>query len=551
MRRSRRNDERGAVIVFVGVLMTVLLVFAAFAVDLGMQRVARRDMQALADVVALDVARSLGGRTVNDIKTKEPTLATLAERSRARNGGTLGSTPTLSLRLGQIDANGVFTELTALTARPTAVEVSAETDVDFTFVGGSGGAIRSAVAVPGSVACISVGAVAASLDTNQWPLSRLLGSIVGEADLDVLSPGGVLDLKSLRVPLLGVAAELEVATVDELVSVPGLTIGRFVLAVAEVLQDSEGRTAGVKLLEGIAALDVGNVALTLGDILDIAPGSDAALNLHANAFELVQAALFVAGKDDNPEDVENAIAVPGVSVAVPPPPATALVELETRISIVEPPTIACGPADGTTTARNAQLRLHLTGALLSKAGWPLGLRLLVRDIDVHLRLDLGVAEARLDRVTCASGAPGAVDNVVLSGTTAILETELVLELELLAGLLRPEIGVGPTTSVAQTTFQEQSLSFSADGPRPTKTVSAELTSLGLGSVTPTVRTGLWLIDAVLGDLLGLVVRPLIAGLDLVLTPLVNLLTSTLGIDLASVRLAGESLPDCNFATLRG
>ena len=38
---------------------------AAYAVDIGVQRVARRDIQAVADVVALDLARQLGeGKTV-------------------------------------------------------------------------------------------------------------------------------------------------------------------------------------------------------------------------------------------------------------------------------------------------------------------------------------------------------------------------------------------------------------------------------------------------------------------------------------------------------
>ena len=47
----------------VAIMLTVLMGASAFAVDIGMQRVARRDMQALADAVALDVARLLDGRT--------------------------------------------------------------------------------------------------------------------------------------------------------------------------------------------------------------------------------------------------------------------------------------------------------------------------------------------------------------------------------------------------------------------------------------------------------------------------------------------------------
>ena len=56
---NRRRDERGAVAVLTAALLTALVVMAAFVVDIGMQRVARRDMQALADVVALDLSREL------------------------------------------------------------------------------------------------------------------------------------------------------------------------------------------------------------------------------------------------------------------------------------------------------------------------------------------------------------------------------------------------------------------------------------------------------------------------------------------------------------
>ena len=52
----RRRDERGAIIPMMAMLLVVLIPSTAIAVDLGMQRVVRRDMQALADVVALAVA---------------------------------------------------------------------------------------------------------------------------------------------------------------------------------------------------------------------------------------------------------------------------------------------------------------------------------------------------------------------------------------------------------------------------------------------------------------------------------------------------------------
>ncbi|GAA1521666.1 hypothetical protein GCM10009788_26900 [Nocardioides humi] len=141
-------------------LLAVLLVSGAFAVDLGMQRVARADMQALADVVALDLARELDGRTVNALVD---VLEEKKERSLARNHDMVGSAkPDLAVTMGVLSETGQFTEL--LSGAPTAVRVVAGTRVSFAFGGvtgvDSGRAERRAVAVlDGGVSgyCFKVG----------------------------------------------------------------------------------------------------------------------------------------------------------------------------------------------------------------------------------------------------------------------------------------------------------------------------------------------------------------------------------------------------------
>ena len=57
--RRRRHDERGAILPLTALIMVIVVGFTAFATDLGVQRVAARDMQAVADVAALDAARKL------------------------------------------------------------------------------------------------------------------------------------------------------------------------------------------------------------------------------------------------------------------------------------------------------------------------------------------------------------------------------------------------------------------------------------------------------------------------------------------------------------
>ncbi|MFL6156446.1 MAG: pilus assembly protein TadG-related protein, partial [Marmoricola sp.] len=75
---SRRRNEQGVVAVVVAIVTCFTLIpIAALAVDIGVQRVARRDAQSVADVVALDLARQLDGRTYAQLS---PTMQTLANR---------------------------------------------------------------------------------------------------------------------------------------------------------------------------------------------------------------------------------------------------------------------------------------------------------------------------------------------------------------------------------------------------------------------------------------------------------------------------------------
>ena len=53
----RARDERGATLVLVAISMILLLWGGAFGVDLGLTTVGNRQVQAMADTAALDVAR--------------------------------------------------------------------------------------------------------------------------------------------------------------------------------------------------------------------------------------------------------------------------------------------------------------------------------------------------------------------------------------------------------------------------------------------------------------------------------------------------------------
>ena len=125
-RSPRRPDDRGAVAVFLAVTVALIVGIGTLAVDLGMQRVVRRDMQALADVAALDLARELDGRTISELAPEldrsDPSSA--LSSVLAGNDTTLGSDPVVTVTWGAWQG-GMFV---ADVDPPSAVRVVAAAD---------------------------------------------------------------------------------------------------------------------------------------------------------------------------------------------------------------------------------------------------------------------------------------------------------------------------------------------------------------------------------------------------------------------------------------
>lgn len=363
MRQERpRRDEAGAVALTVGAMVLVLVLIAALAIDIGMQRVARSDMQSLADVVALDLARELDGSKVSALQGP---LEAQAQEALLRNSGTIGDVPQLEVLLGAFDVTtGDFDEMDS-DGVPTAVRVFASTSVDFAIATGSGGATRGAVAtraVPG--VCFSVGTKTLSLDTDSSALSPLLMGLLA-VDLDGIGYEGVVDLQEASIPVADLLAELNVGSVEG-VATTNVTFDELVLAAAEVAR-AQGDTATVEVLEALA-LSVPGIDFVLGDILALGTaGPVSSVTGDLNVLDLLTAGVVAANG-------ENAIAVdvPG------------LLEL----TIIEPPQIACGSKGA--TARSAQIALSLEPQLVDT----LGLGLL--ESSTALLVQVGRAVATID-----------------------------------------------------------------------------------------------------------------------------------------------------------
>lgn len=315
----RRRDENGAVIPIMAVMVTVLLLIAAMAVDLGMQRVARRDMQALADVVAMDLARLLDGRSAAQIKAgsggKTALEAAKAASFARNNDSTLGEAPTgcadgACVRAYLVDldlfgkypmANGVPVQV-ADAAVPDGVVVQADTEVAFAFAGivgvDEGAVTRRALGIAKSSACIQLGSYAASINPSSSALFKdLLTPLLGSSTLNAVGYNGLASADISILDLIS-APSIGVGTVDELLALPSITAGDVFLAGAHALQ-SQGRVAEAAVLTQASTSVVAPIVLDMGDLFGLdASSSDAVLDTRLNALDLLIGSAFLANGEN-------------------------------------------------------------------------------------------------------------------------------------------------------------------------------------------------------------------------------------------------------------
>lgn len=524
------REERGSILPMTVILMAVVLTFAAFAVDLGVKRVARSDMQAVASVVALDMARNINGRTKAAIEA-DPAWNQARDRSIARNKTTVGSTPTVQLALGKVDpTTGTFSTVGA-PERPTAVRAIASSSVKFAFVRGGGATSRSAVASVDPGVCFSVGSFLASLNTNESALNGILGGII-HADLRVLSPGGIATVSGIEVPLLGIATELGVGTTDALVALPNLTVAKFITAMASVL-NRQGNTLQANFLNAIAA-KVPTATLKLADILSIAPGNNSALNLGVSVLELLGASLFVANGS-------NAIAIPDLGLNL------GLLDVSAKATIVAPPKTACGGLGAKATS--SQVSVDLTTAV---GGIVSGLA----SATIHLGLKVASATGTLTSMRCGSGTQ--MDAIGVDVVTALVkDLNLHLDLKVLGGLLGNLVAVGvdvSAPSVGTASPSAVTLTYPAPPGLPAPQSVAGITSLNLANLSIALTLPLdplGLLSALLGGILGAVVKPLLVALDPLLVGLLTPVLRLVGANLGGADVAAASRINCDAPRLLG
>jgi uncharacterized membrane protein len=529
-----RKDEGGAVTLMVAALTVIIVAIASIAIDVGMQRVSRRDMQALADVVALDMVRRIDGRSVTTIHG-DPNWQIELDRSVERNNETMGE-PVVAYELGTVTDAGNFVAMSGAEV-PDAVRITAEADIDFAIAGGAGHVIRKAVAATDSSACFKLGSWAANIDSTKSPLlNALLGDALQGSSLNITTVG-YQGLASAEVLLLDLAAELGVGTVDELVDTT-VSVGELLEATANVLNDNSD-TINASLLNAIRA-NITNTLLvdvTLGELLSATKGGDSALSSTFNVLDLLVGAVMVANGD-------HLLEVPSLAVN-----AGMLGNVALDLSVIENAKMACGPVN-VAKASTSQVDLGVTGNLINLPS------ILGLSASGSLALDLEFAkgEGTLRAINCATqGSPDEGITVEVGSYLTGIHLSVPITLQGLLGL-RVLVSVSLNTTKPIT---ERDVTITVMPPYDYgAAVSSSSGSLGLIGMTPTVtaqvQAGVLGLGLSLGSIVAAVtsqiVNPLLNTIE---TSLLPTLQRLLGLSVAGADVFAVSSPDCESPKLAG
>lgn len=533
--RAIHDDERGAVLPMLALMLVLLLAAAAFAVDLGMQRVVARDMQAVADVVALDMARLLDGATTKAALEGSPAWSSTLAGSLARNDDNLGDLDRHVVEAGRLDqTTGAFLPIGG-TEVPNAVRVTVEGSVGFAFApatGGPdrGGATRSAIASAGPSGCFRLGSFALGLDTASSPL---LGPILNDA-LNITDVG-YEGLADATVGLGDLAAELGLGSPEELAATDA-SLAALYLASARVLQQ-QGDAATATVLTTIAAQVSSIPTIALGQLLALGQSGTVALDTQLNVLDLVSGSAFIANGT-------SAIAVPGLALALP-----GVTNLTVALRVIQKPVLACKDAVAETSQVQLVIggtfggSLPLLGVCLPIIGCPLPTITPVSG-PLAITIDLATARGQLVEVGCTASPPGSM--TVRVSDKAVARLGLSLQLSTLLGI--PLAGVTATTTTGGAAPSTHVIDTTTFGPGGlTEPVTTGSGSLGL---TP-AQLQVQLLELTLLNDAGLVrtlLTPLLTTLD---TALVNVIAPQLGLTLAGADVRGVERPSCAHPALRG
>jgi uncharacterized membrane protein len=532
----RRRDERGIIAVVTALVMCFVLVpLASFAVDIGLQRVAARDMQSLADTVALDLARELDGRTYSQL---EPSLQTWADQSAARNKG-VGKDRVVRAQLGIVDEtkysaddpSAIFTPVTSDAGGvPNAVRVTAQTSVDFSIHGGSGAAARTAIARTDSSACFKIGSFALNMSSQK---ALLLNWLLNDAlNLSAISYTG---LASDSVTLAGLATAMHLGTTDELFKLDNLSLHDLFQASALALASNGGSAANISLMNQLASSSFSGLAtFKFTDLVSIESGAGSALQASINLLDLVAGSAFIANGT-------NALSIPGITAGVPN-----VGSVTASLKVIEAPIMRCGHLGDSVHTSQVTLNVHAVLSNLTLLG------LLAATSTVDFNVSLADATGTLTKIVC--GPPDGMD-VAVASSLAQLSTKLTVNLKSLgipvarvdgnAGTLAP--AATNTVSIRIPPDAYNSPVSAGSGVLAPQLASSNLNFVLLGALPLGTSQG-GILSAVYSSIVTPIVNPLTTNLNSIVN---GPLSKLLGLELGGADVFAVQKPTCDDVALEG
>ena len=331
-------------ILLVSISMVMILAFTALTVDLGRLSGERRNLQDVADVVSLDVARELDDRTVTELEAIDPATGSSAisravATSAGRNNFTGGLIPTLGTKKGFLP----FT-IAGPAEVPNAVQIVASETVDFKFAEGSADTSRAAVATKEPTARFSIGSYLTAIDSTQ---NRILARVLGHAfDMQVVGydglVGATVTLDEIGANLTGV-----VLTPNEVLDA-SLTVKEILVASATALR-GDGNLAAASVLDEAVSRGVRDRTVRLRDLVKVGPGGDqAAAIAEIDVLSLLVGSAFVV---DHRDGEEHAFTLDELTAEAP----LGLSGMMVQMSVISPPAYAFGPVG--VVAKTAQVTM--------------------------------------------------------------------------------------------------------------------------------------------------------------------------------------------------
>ncbi|MGH9281377.1 MAG: hypothetical protein ACRD0S_00405 [Acidimicrobiales bacterium] len=572
----RLRPENGTMLVIASAAMVATLAATALAVDIGRGVAVKRDLQADADIAALDSVRALGNRKGEGGLSPQALAERLAEESLDRNGfDTGGEGNSWSVELGVVDpVTRVFT--LADQSLASAVQVTLTTPISWAFQPGGRTYTARGIARAGTpneqcqgvcddddddddpdpgddddecegacdAAGIAAGSFLARVDTSGGMLKSLFGRFLnGNVTLV-----GYQGIASGSVSLGQLRAELGFGTIDELLTTK-VTARNFLAAMVNVLHN-KGDAPSVQAATDLANLALAadsNLDLRLADLVKVVQGAEgAAASAEINALQL---AMMVAEVANGQHAVDIALTTQNLAG----PLGSLLSPLggnTLTLKVIEAPQIAFGPpgrdshGDWQTQVRTAQIRaqVHLR---------PLG-TLAGGLVDVPIYLESASATAALRSITCRDPldtstvvvdshaeavkvAVGEVTNINASGSVKVKDATIL-------DLLLTDVKGGGEVSLAGS---DGRLSF--DGPfdwSNTQTIGS--TTLDVGRLLEARPITLSVLGAPLGGVAGSVLGLLNPILDAIDQGLIDNLLASLGVSIGGADVTAWAL-DCTSA----